>query len=259
MTLPKKYNTATRWFVLFLTIQLYIACGTAGMYNTRIEAVKIGINATSPQDNSVENYISPYRDSIATDLSTVLAYAPETFDKSKGKWNTTIGNMLAEATFQKADKLFYAKEKLHVDICMLNHGGIRSIIPKGPVTLQTAFEIMPFENSVKVVALKGTQIREMAAYIAREGRPHPLAGITISLDPNGQPVAIAIQDKPLDDTKTYYIASIDYLIGGGDNMAFFATNEGVYDLEYKLRDLYIDYFKDTDTLPVLTTQHIITK
>lgn len=259
MTLPKKYNTAFQRFVLFLTIQLFIACGTTAVHNTRVEAQKIGINATLSDDSVIDSYIKPYRDSISSRLSTVLAYAPETFDKSKGKWNTTIGNMLAEATFQKADKLLYAKDKLHIDACMLNHGGIRSIIPKGPVTLETAFEVMPFENSVKVVALKGTQIREMAAYIAREGRPHPLAGITITLDANGLPAAIAIQEKPLENEKTYYIATIDYLIGGGDNMAFFATNEGVYDLEYKLRDLYIDYFKEVDTLPVITTQHIITK
>jgi 2',3'-cyclic-nucleotide 2'-phosphodiesterase (5'-nucleotidase family) len=257
MTIPKKYNTAIKWFVLFLTIQLFIACGTTGLNNTRIEARKTAINATLPDDVIIKNYIAPYSDTITAALSTVLSYAPETFDKSKGKWNTTIGNMLAEATFEKSDKRLFANDKIHVNACMLNHGGIRSIIPKGPVTLQTAFEIMPFENSVKVVALKGTQIREMADYIAREGRPHPLAGITIILDANNQVKSIAIQDKPLENDKIYYIATIDYLIGGGDNMSFFAVNEGIYDLTYKLRDLYIDYFKETDTLPVLTTQHII--
>lgn len=259
MTLARKYNTAFQRFVLFLTIPLFIACSTTGLYNTRVEASKTSINATLSQDNTIENYISPYRDTITRALSAVISYAPETFDKSKGKWNTTIGNMLAEATFKRADKLFYATEKKHIDACMLNHGGIRSIIPKGPVTQQTAYEIMPFENSVKVVALKSVQIREMAAYIAREGRAHPLYGITITLDPNNQVTSIAIQGKSIENDKTYYIASIDYLIGGGDNMQFFATNEGIYDLNYKLRDLYIDYFKETDTLPVITTQHIITK
>ncbi|PZR20035.1 MAG: hypothetical protein DI539_12100 [Flavobacterium psychrophilum] len=259
MTLPKKYNTARKWFVLFLTIPLYIACSTTGIYNSRVEASKTSINATLPENAAIESYIYPYRDTITKALSAVISYAPETFDKSKGKWNTTIGNMLAEATFKRADKLFYTTEKKHVDACMLNHGGIRSIIPKGPVTQQTAYEIMPFENSVKVVALKGIQIREMAAYIAREGRAHPLSGITITLDANNQITSIAIQDKPVENDKIYYVASIDYLIGGGDNMQFFATNEGLYDLNYKLRDLYIDYFKETDTLPVITTQHIITR
>lgn len=257
MTLPKKYNTAMKWFVLFLTIPLFIACSTTGVHNTRVEAHKIGINATLPDDITIKNYIEPYRDTLTHELSTILSYAPETFDKSKGKWNTTIGNMLAKATFEKADKLLFLQDKLHVDACMLNHGGIRSIIPKGPVTTRTAFEVMPFENSVRVVALRGTQIHEMAAYIAREGRPHPLAGITIILNSNEQVMSIEIQGKPLENDKIYYIASIDYLIDGGDNMTFFAVNEGVYDLNYKLRDLYIDYFKETDTLPVFTIQHII--
>jgi 2',3'-cyclic-nucleotide 2'-phosphodiesterase (5'-nucleotidase family) len=34
-----------------------------------------------------------------------------------------------------------------MDIVLLNHGGIRSIIPKGEVTTRTAFEIMPFETA----------------------------------------------------------------------------------------------------------------
>ncbi len=256
MTLPKKYNTPTKWFVLFLTIQLFAACGTTGLRNTRIEAHKTTINAALPEDAALKNYIAPYRDTLTAALSTVLAYAPETFDKSKGKWNTTIGNMLAEAAFKKADSVFFSKEKRHADACMLNHGGIRSVIPKGPVTLRTAYEVMPFENSVMIVALKGTQIRQMADYIAREGRPHPLAGITITLNTEGLVTGIAIQDEPVQNDNTYYIASIDYLITGGDNMTFFATNEGVYDLNYKLRDLYIDYFKETDALPVINTQHI---
>lgn len=259
MIIIKKYNTSVWRFVLFLTILQFAACGTTGLYNSKIEARKTAIDASITQKADLENYIAPYRDSIDHDLATVISYAPETFDKSKGKWNTTIGNLLAEATYQKTDKLFFSRNNLHVDTCMLNHGGIRSIIAKGPVTTRTAFEIMPFENSLKVIALKGTQLREMADYIAREKRPHPLAGITITLDANGMVKNVAVQGKPLENEKTYYVSTIDYLIGGGDNMMFFAVNEGVFDLEYKLRDLYIDYFKETDTLPVLNTQHIITE
>ena len=51
---------------------------------------------------------------------------------------------------------------------MLNHGGIRTIIPKGNVTAKLAFEIMPFENSAIVVALKGVQILEIVNYIISE-------------------------------------------------------------------------------------------
>lgn len=259
MIIIKKYNTSVWRFVLFLTILQFASCGTSGIYNSKIEARKTTIDASIAQTPALESYIAPYRDSIDHDLATVLSYAPETFDKSKGKGDTTIGNLLAAATFTITDKLFLSTNKIHVDATLLNHGGIRSIIPKGPVTTRTAFEIMPFENSLKVVALKGSQVKEMANYIVQGKKPHPLAGITIIVDANGIVKNVTIQDKPVENDKVYYISTIDYLIGGGDNMAFFASNEGVYDLEYKLRDLYIDYFKKTDTLPVITTQHIITE
>ena len=66
-------------------------------------------------------------------------------------------------------------------LCIFNHGGIRSIIPKGNVTTRTAFEIMPFENSVVVIALKGEQILEMVNYIITDKKPHPLSGITFTI------------------------------------------------------------------------------
>lgn len=254
----KKYNTRLARFVVFLTMLLQLAaCATTGLQNTKIEAKKTPIAATLQDDPKIEAYIAPYRTALNQQMDSVLAYAPETFDKSKGKWNTNIGILLANATLTKTDKRLFAREKQHVDGVMLNHGGIRATIPKGNVTMRTAFEIMPFENSLKVVKLKGTQIREMAAYIAREKKPHPLAGITITLTADAQIKSIAVQGQPLDDNKTYNIATIDYLIGGGDNMVFWSVNEGIYDLEYKLRDLYIDYFKETDTLPVSQTQQII--
>lgn len=256
----KKYNTRLARFVVFLTMLLQLAaCATTGLQNTKIEAKKTPVSATLQDDPKIEAYIAPYRSALNQQMDIVLAYAPETFDKSKGKWNTNIGILLANATLLKTDKRLFMREKQHVDGVMLNNGGIRAIIPKGNVTMRTAFEIMPFENSLKVVKLKGTQIREMAAYIARERKPHPLAGITITLTADNQVKSITVQGQPLDDTRIYNIATIDYLIGGGDNMVFWSENEGIYDLEYKLRDLYIDYFKETDTLPVSQIQHIITE
>jgi 2',3'-cyclic-nucleotide 2'-phosphodiesterase (5'-nucleotidase family) len=44
---------------------------------------------------------------------------------------------------------------------LLNNGGLRAILPLGNVTTRTAFQIMPFENTMVVIALKGEQILEM--------------------------------------------------------------------------------------------------
>ena len=258
MIISKKYGTYSRLFVLFVTTLLLTACTPAGFRKTRIEAAKTPVTAALHETPAIEAFIAPYREHLNKDLDSILAYAPETFDKSQGKGSTTIGNLLAEATLERASKLFYTQNNLPVDGCLLNHGGIRSIIAKGPVTTRTAFEVMPFENRLVIVALKGTQLQEMADYIIREKKPHPMANITVKYVTNQLHSEIYIRNDKVLPEKTYYIATMDYLLNGGDSMTFFATNEGVYDLNYKMRDLYIDYFREVDTLPVITTQHIIT-
>jgi 2',3'-cyclic-nucleotide 2'-phosphodiesterase (5'-nucleotidase family) len=66
-----------------------------------------------------------------------------------------------------------------------------------------------------------------------------------------------IQDKELDLNATYYIATSDYLANGGDNMRFFLTNEGVFDLDYKIRNMLIDYFKEVSTVEASSVPRII--
>ena len=140
------------------------------------------------------------------------------------------------------------REKKAIDICLLNHGGIRSIIPKGNVTARTAYEIMPFENSAIVIGLKGEQIIEIVNYIISEKKPHPLKGLTFTIDKNNQHKSIMINGKTLDDSKVYYVVTSDYLSNGGDNMIFFKKGIEKYNLDYKLRNIIIDYFKENKTI-----------
>ena len=130
------------------------------------------------------------------------------------------------------------------DFALINHGGIRSSIPKGDVTNRSMYEIMPFENSAIVIGLKGEQIIEIVNYIISEKKPHPLKGLTFTIDKNNQPKSIMINGKTLDDSKVYYVVTSDYLSNGGDNMIFFKKGIEKYNLDYKLRNIIIDYFKE---------------
>ena len=117
---------------------------------------------------------------------------------------------------------------------------------------------MPFENSLYVVALKGTQIKEMGTYLLAEKKPHPLYNIQFFVDKNNLTVKrIVINGKPIDDKKIYYVATSDYLSNGGDNMTFFKESTEKYDLDYKIRNILIDYFKKVDTIPVIKDEKII--
>ncbi|MCF6132069.1 5'-nucleotidase C-terminal domain-containing protein [Flavobacterium wongokense] len=243
----KNYNVVLKHFVLLLTFTAFISCAEKKYAVTKIEGREIGITDKNSEVAAIENFIKPYRDKIDEDLNKVLANAPETLDKS-GEWQTAMGNFLADITFEKSDKVFQMREKKSIDICLLNHGGIRSIIPKGNVTARTAFEVMPFENSAIVIGLKSEQILEMINYIITEKKPHPLKGLTFTIGKDNQPKNILVNGKPLDTNKVYYVVTSDYLSNGGDNMLFFKKGVAQYDLSYKLRNIIIDYFKENKTI-----------
>lgn len=246
----KNYIVEMKHFVLLLTFSLLIACASHPYYVTKIEGKKIGIKDKQSAVPEIENYIKPFREHIDKDLNEVLAYCPENLDKSKGELQTNIGCFLADITLEKSNPIFQKRENKKIDVCFLNHGGIRTVLPKGDVTARNAYEVMPFENSAVVVGLKKEQIIAIANYIISEKKPHPLSGMTFTISKDKQPINILVQGKPLEENVIYYVVTSDYLSNGGDNMDFFIQNVERHDLNYKLRNIMIDYFKDVDTLVI---------
>jgi len=251
----KNYNVGMKHFVLLLTFISLISCSSHQYYVSKIEGRKIAINEKLTEVSEIENYIKPYKENIDKDLNEILAYCPITLDKT-GEWQTNIGCFLADITLEKSAPIFLKREQKSIDVCLLNHGGIRTIIPEGSVTARNAYEVMPFENSAVVIGLKGDQLVEIANFIVSEKKPHPLSGMTFTIAKDNSVKNIQVQGKPLELYKIYYVVTSDYLSNGGDNMNFFEKGISRMDTDYKLRNIMIDYFKEVDTLRVNTDLRI---
>lgn len=252
----KKYNGVLKLFVIFLTLFLIYSCGTKTLTLTRVEGKQLPITENESQIAAIENFIKPYREHIDSDLDSVLAYCPETLTKKASHYQSTIGNLMADITLDRGNRVFTVRENKTIDICLLNNGGIRAILPKGNVTARNAFEIMPFENNLVVVELKAAQILEIVNYFIQERQAHPLAGLTFTIDKNNQAQSILVQGKPLQNDKIYNVGTNDYLANGGDKMDFFKKGLKTYDLDYKLRNILLDYFKEVDTIAVINDTRI---
>jgi 2',3'-cyclic-nucleotide 2'-phosphodiesterase (5'-nucleotidase family) len=237
----KNTNLLYTIFVTTLTLSSITSCKTKPYYNYSIEGKKIEINKNYAVNQNFDSYIAPYRNHITKDLDSVISYCPETLEK-KGEWQTNIGNFMSDACMEMANPVFMKQQNKQIDIILLNSGGIRSIIPKGNITKRNAFEVMPFENSLIVIALKGDQIKALAQHIITEKKPHPLQGLKIILNKENGITNVLFKEQPIDNNKVYYVGTSDYLANGGDNMTFFLKNEGSYDLNYKIRNVLIDYF-----------------
>ncbi len=235
-------------FVIFITILLFISCKQEKPRLSQMVGKQIAILDSISEDLEIKNFVEPYRKHIDAVLDSTLAFAPNYISKTDNPYNTTAGNLMADAVLQLANPVFKSRTQNNIDFVLLNHGGIRSSISAGSVSARTAYEIMPFENSVVVVALKGKAVLEMIAYLLKNKIPHPIAGIQIILNKDNSLNTVNIQGKPFDEDKTYYVATSNYLVTGGDNMNFFLDNTSATDTDYLIRNILIDYFTKMDTI-----------
>ena len=228
-------------------ISLFLSCDHSKKI-TKSEGENISISEDLKSNQAIEAVIAPYKVNLDKSMNEVLSYAVDTYSKSDGDYNTAIGNLMADAVFELSNPIFKSRTGNEIDIVLLNHGGIRSILPKGNVTTKSAYSLMPFENSVVVVALKGSVLMEMTTYLKAYKKAHPISGLELVLNADNSYQKIRVNGKPIDLAKTYYVATNDYLYNGGDRMYFLKKSDTLYDLNYKIRNVLIDYFTKYDTL-----------
>ena len=235
---------------------LFLSCDhSKKLVNTKGENISISNEMAS--DKAIEAVIDPYRINLDKSMNKVLSYAVDTYSKRDGDYNTAIGNLMADAVFELSKPILKSRTGKDLDIVLLNHGGIRSILPKGNVTTKSAYSLMPFENSVVVVPLKGSVVMEMTTYLQEFKKAHPISGLELVLGPENNYQKILVGGQAVDPSKTYYVATNDYLYNGGDRMYFLKKSDTLYDLNYKIRNLLLDYFTKYDTLNPKKDQRFI--
>jgi len=243
----------------FSILLLITSCGD-NLQLFKAETSRIEINSEINIDSTILKFIEPYKKNIEKDLFTTFAYSPYTLDKKDGELNTAIGNMMADAVLELSNPVFNLKKNKNIDFVLLNYGGIRSIISKGNINEKTAYNLMPFENEVIVTKLIGNDIYKLIDYLRKVKRAHPISGLKLELDKNYELINAEINNKDIDIKKYYYVATSDFLLNGGDKMDFFNKSSENTFLDYKIRDLLIDYFIKIDTLkPKIDNRFIRTK
>ena len=246
--------------VLYLSILSFcfviVACETE--LNQQKYGYNIEINQQVLSDSSIVKYYQPFKKNLEESLmNTPISYSPETYKKNDGELNSTLSNMFADATYEMSNPVFNKMSGKNIDIVLLNNGGIRSIISKGNISEKTAFELMPFENSIVVLELSGLSIIKMIDYLRKVKLQHPISGLQITLNNDYSVNEVKINGVSIENEKKYYVATTDYLLEGGDKMYFLAETTKTTDINYKMRDILIDYFKKYDTLKLKSDNRFI--
>ena len=194
------------------------------------------------EDAALAALLQPYVDKVDAVLNDVIgtATAPFLNDDTRKK-ETAIGDMVADSM------LWYANsQNLGVDFAFQNGGGIRTSIGDGEIQKRTIYEVLPFDNTVMTVTLKGTDVQALFDYIPETvghgANPQVSEGVSFSIDTAAGTVSdVLINGAPIDPNKEYVIATNSYLVSGGDGYKMFKNKIADYDSSLMQRDAFIEY------------------
>lgn len=200
----------------------------------------ISLSKDLPEAQNFKDFIEPYKQEVEGKMNTKISHTA--VDLNKQGDNSNLGNLLADYTFEGADD--WAKKNgipTGVDAAVINVGGIRSSIGAGDILTKHVYEVMPFENEVVIVKMKGSDLQGLFDYYLKTQKNNPVSHLYIETD-NDKVIKGLVKGKEVIETQDYYIATSDYLALGGDNMAFFGKGE-LISTGLRLRDLFLEKFK----------------
>lgn len=168
---------------------------------------------------------------------------------TRGQGEAPLNNLICDAMI----------EATAADFSFTNFGGIRADIRIGPITPKDVFKVLPFGNTIVVLHLEGTFLRELIEGKIKGNRSGlAIGGGQIIYDPSNEDgrkiISFDIAGTPLDPEKNYRVATTDYLAEGNSGLTQLTElpSQNVDQTGILLRDAVTQYIQRHSPLKIKT-------
>ena len=168
-------------------------------------------------------------------IKEVIAHAPREMEAAFPE--SELSNWWVDRMMVDVAKL----TKHKVDVGILNFGGIRTTFPAGDVLLEDAVAMFPFNNHLTYVGLSGADLQAVFDFMAAT-RPQVLGGVKFVLDGH-QIDTLLVGGKPIDPKKTYGVATVDFLLDGGDGLTIAKNAKELVITDLRVIDAVLPYVR----------------
>jgi 5'-nucleotidase len=209
-------------------------------------------------DPEVTALMKPAIDKTAEIKGQVLAEAARPVEFNRNA-ESEMGNLVTDAV----------RAATGADVAILNSGGLRAPWEAGPVTYGAVYRTSPFDNYVVQLKLKGKDLKTLLRIVESGSKGvSPVSGVRLKLIPFDAKAPAEDLDgdgkidpweynriidvklsngEAIQDTKTYRVATIDFLVHGGDDWGWIMSHVKGQELGQKSnileRDALIQYLK----------------
>ena len=167
------------------------------------------------------------------DLKKVIAYSTE--EMQRQRYESPLSNWFVGVIMDKVSAL--SGKKCDVGIC--NFGGIRQGMPEGDVLLDDIQSMFPFKNYLVHLEMKGSELRKVFESMARNVF-QAVAGVQIEVV-DKKLVSVSVAGQPLEDDKVYDVATISFLLNGGDGLRLADGSLSANQYDVLISDAVLEY------------------
>lgn len=169
-----------------------------------------------PADPRVADKVAAYRARFAAEIGRTIGRAAARLVRDY-RAESSLGSFVADVM----------REETGADVGFQNAGGLRADIPAGAVTNGHILDALPFPNTLVVCEMTGAAIRAVLEQgLTLERGMIQVSGLDARYDlrrpPGSRLVSLAIGGAPVDDARTYTVATNSFLAQAGDLYAAFA-------------------------------------
>jgi 5'-nucleotidase/UDP-sugar diphosphatase len=247
--MEKPIQAGSTWIVSANEWGKYVGHAVLTVQNGKIASFRWKPIAIEP-DPEVVKMLEPYIKKANESLKEVVGEAADNFifgNRLTRYQETAIGNLITDAN------VWYFKTVYNqqIDFAFHNGGNIRAELPKGPITQERILTILPFENYLYIVSLKGSEIIELFDFIGTiqqgaGGFPQFSSEVRYTIDKTqGMGVIrnLTIGGVPVDPNKTYRFCTNDYILGGGDGYEVMKKAQNPFNTSLLLSYVVVEYIK----------------
>lgn len=187
-------------------------------------------------DRNFQAQIDYYTNLLEESMNEVLAYCPNTM--RKGTPEALLSNFTADAVYDICTEYFGEEP----DLAIYNNGGIRAEMPAGDVTRGTVYSIYPFDNTMTLIEIKGSDLLEAFNGIATYGGEPVSSSVKLTIKDKSV-YSLEIGGEPVQNDRTYKVATINYLIDATNYLSALRNYTSRRESGVYIYELMSDYVK----------------
>ncbi len=235
-------------------IEMHVSPYNGKVYDFNYKLIPVDKNCTIEADPTVAAIAKQYNDQVRPLMEKVVGSLKDdlSISNAEGQYDSSLGNAICDAM----------RIESGADVAAYNWGGIRlENISAGEVKLDTLFRLLPFDDPVVVIKIKGKDLLDLFTQSIRMTETGPLqaSGVEMVADGNTKEViSLKVNGKDVDPEAEYTVATTEFLSKGGDNYSALGRGKTIKTIGIT-RDVFVDYLKSFDSMPAPATGRLIKK